>query len=264
MSEDSEDEDVERLSHNTVESSNIQEKTAEMPVIGAALKSGASKDFTERVTRPKKRQSKISWRQRLQDARKRPHEDNSDLSGSDSSLSSDSEFSSWSGFSSDEDEAVEEAHNGDINGHTEGSQDEDDPSDSEDEREQDADKRQRIDVIQRAKGFKEWAREQTGLGGSVSNITSLPVLPPGQRETLVSSAKGKMDDLEPPSRNKPPKQVQLHFTSMLTAGVLRFCTTKAIYTRVSPIVANCRGRTANNGDTKRTRHACHLWRNWVW
>src|ERR1700737_390358 len=40
-----------------------------------------------------------------------------------------------------------------------------------------------------AKDFKAWAREQSGLGDSISNISSLPQILPEQRQAMITSAK---------------------------------------------------------------------------
>jgi hypothetical protein len=164
----------------------------EMSQIGAALKTSfRSLDRHNPSVRKLKRQNKPSWRQRLQDAR--PTSKTMDNECTDRDISSPSsesgEYSEWSGFSSDDSVVVDpkdeplESFNGVglLNGldRTSGTEVTNHESDTEGERTQ-----------QRAKYFKLWAREQSGFGGSQSNISSLPPLPPMLREVATADFSG--------------------------------------------------------------------------
>jgi hypothetical protein len=59
---------------------------------------------------------------------------------------------------------------------------------------------------QRAKHFKLWAREQSGLGSSISNISSLPALPPTEMQEKLPHLKNQHESPTlPPMDNKPPR-----------------------------------------------------------
>ena len=162
-------------------------------VVGAALRAGSGQASADRVSIRKTRniQIKPSWRQRLEEARKKANDDDSDLSEGSMSSSDDSEFSDWSGFSD------AEATNPEVertNSHLplREPENEDNPSsikeyssssESLDNGLYDGDE----NAKQRAEHFKLWARTQSGLGDLPSNISTLPVLPPKAREAIVAS-----------------------------------------------------------------------------
>lgn len=165
----------------------------EAPQIGTALKiSSLSLDEHKPLVKRKWRcQNKPSWRQRLHDTY--PKSKIMDNEYSDRHLSSSSsendEYSEWSGFSSDDSAIV-------------------DPKDALFESKKDVNLPKGLDRSsvtavakqesgtkeessqQRAKYFKLWAREQSGFGGSQSNISSLPRFPIVQREVVTADFSG--------------------------------------------------------------------------
>src|SRR5579862_4572464 len=148
---------------------------APIALLGTALKKADTVATVEVNPRKRKRQEKMSWRERLELSRKKPAEDQSSQSEMSESSSEEEEedFSDWNGLSGDdEDDGGEDLpeQNGEYpldSAQTNGSSISDVSSDSEDEQ-----------LRQRAGEFKNWAREQSGLGPSVSNISSLPPIPP--------------------------------------------------------------------------------------
>jgi len=149
-----------------------------LPVIlGSALKRSDVESSEKPTTKRRKRNDKPSWRERLEQSRKPRNDDIS-------SQSDDDEFSDWSGISSSE--SVDGGNDDeDGNGKSrDGEEDElDEVSESEDEESSsDSDG----DTKQRAKNFKDWAREKSGLGPSVSNISGLPTTIPDSLKPKIS------------------------------------------------------------------------------
>jgi hypothetical protein len=145
-----------------------------------------------------------------------------DENPSDLSMSSpeDSEFSEWSGFSDgdltgDEHESNHQLSKDEGENNSPLSQHETQESESEDE----IDKHEAAQ--RRARDFKLWAREQSGLGTSISNIDSLPALLPGQREA-AACVLDRQDNPPPVFDHKTNRQhVFYNLNSMLT--VVIFC-----------------------------------------
>lgn len=137
-------------------------------ILGSALKRSDVESSEKPNVKRRKRNDKPSWRERLEQSRKPRNDDIS-------SQSDDDEFSDWSGISSSE--SVDGGHDEDGKGKpSDGEEEElDEVSESEDEELSfDTDG----DTQQRAKNFKDWAREKSGLGPTVSNISSLPTTIP--------------------------------------------------------------------------------------
>jgi hypothetical protein len=177
--------------------------------VGTALKGTAS--VSDTFTGKKKKKTKLSWRERLNSMQKIPNEEQSESSESDEmSSGDDSEYSDWDGFSgkNSADDAGSEAADDDESEHSddgsEASEDEEEPetdnysSESNDDTE---------DVRRRAKDFKNWARDQSGLGDSMSNISSLPQLLPEQRQAVMTAMKKQEEPPESVSTNAKPQQV---------------------------------------------------------
>jgi len=181
------------------------------PMVGSALKGGKGQEDgkASNVVRRAK-SSRLSWRERLGDKRNLLGVEKSEDPESEMSLESESEseLSEWSGFS-DRDELEPDVGTSD---HTQNSgaaavpltapteeidfiSESSGDNSSEDE---DAGDRQT-----RAKEFKEWAREQSGLGSSVSNISSLPQLPPDLKNQKALTADIYTTDLAKVQKSIP-------------------------------------------------------------
>lgn len=171
--------------------------------VGAALRKSGDTEFST-ISRPRKRRKsdKESWRERLETTRGKLTEDasdeTSDGSNSDSISSlSDSEYSEWGGISQDKESDFiaerEDAGNesqdsisdfksfesdAESDSESEGSSGTDDSSEKQ---------RQTENLRQHAKGFTTWAREQSGLGETISNIDSLPQLTPEQKRAIIAA-----------------------------------------------------------------------------
>jgi len=188
--------------------------------VGVALKSGRSN-----LSAARKRQkppNKLSWRERLEVKRNDADEEEASESDSDTSLSDDKDYSEWSGFGSEDDNANSVAQEGTIH---QGSSDSDDeiPPQNADEVELDNFSATVLDgddtVHERASQFKSWAREQSGFGISQSNISSLPSLPSSKPD---SKAKPKtVTAPENLPRRSKPTQVATIPRAILTTGGLR-------------------------------------------
>jgi hypothetical protein len=162
-------------------------------VVGAALKAGSGQASADRVSSRKTRNTQIepSWRQRLEEARKKPDDDDSDLSEWGMSSEDGSEFSDWNGFSD------VEATNPEVettNSHLTLLEPENEDNLSSIEKYSPSSKSIDNDLYdsdenakRRAEHFKLWAREQSGLGHLPSNISTLPVLPSKTREAVSAS-----------------------------------------------------------------------------
>lgn len=165
--------------------------------VGTALKKGISQTLARTSHAAKrKRTSRPSWRERL--ANQQDSNDNGVSEGSDfdtsSEIDSEGQYSDWTGFS-DGDEAEDLHDNAHTNPQAQSSEIslvaphilheeiDNDPgsSDIENSSEDEDDG----DVQTRAKEFKKWAREQSGFGGSISNISSLPQLPTGLKKPHI-------------------------------------------------------------------------------
>jgi hypothetical protein len=203
----------------------------DLDVVGAALRTGTQQIFTGHSSNlsRRNRHDKTTWRQRLESAHAHIKSKTEDSDHSDSSISSpsESEVSDWSGFSSDdEDDLVE--HNSDVeedivendsqtNTHPPVSEDEA-PSQNEEEPEA----LERFDETpddgpqvahQRAKSFKIWAREQSGLNSSHTNLSSIPVHRPEQRQTAIAS--GKPQPASPDIPLKEPNTQRVNYDGSL-------------------------------------------------
>ena len=146
--------------------------------IGAALKSGISSLQPSR--KKQKSQNKPSWRERLEYSRKDSSDSDTSVSDSNTSTSNDDDYSDWSGLGGENEQANSVVH--EETAHRDSSEGDDEiPPQDTDEVEaanlSQTDSDGGEDVHQRASQFKSWAREQSGFGSSLSNISSLPALP---------------------------------------------------------------------------------------
>lgn len=189
------------------------------PIAGSALKPGAAQ-AAGRTSHSAKRQrsTKVSWRERLGDKRvtlgaEITEESESDMSSESGSESeNESEESEWNGFSDgNESDAEVQAQASGVSATSmpgsheqtdEGIEEEESVLGTSDTDDSFADG-EAGDTQTRAKEFKEWAREQSGLGGTVSNISSLPQLPP-------ELAKPKPLPIEKPDLAKIEKSQAVH------------------------------------------------------
>jgi hypothetical protein len=151
--------------------------------IGAALKSGISSLQASR--KKQKSQNKLSWRERLGYSRKDASNSDAGVSDSHTSASDDDDYSDWSGLGGENEHANSVVH--EDTAHRDSSEDDDEipPQDTDQVEaanisQTDGDGGE--DVHQRASQFKSWAREQSGFGSSLSNISSLPALPSPQSD----------------------------------------------------------------------------------
>jgi hypothetical protein len=163
-------------------------------VVGAALRAGSGQAPADHVSiRKTSTQIQPSWRQRLEEARKRPNDSDQSLSEGSASSEDDSEFSDWSGFSDTEAANPEGERTNSHLSHLELENEDNHPSIEECSPSSISMNNDLYDgdenTKQRAEHFKLWAREQSGLGNLPSNISMLPVLPPKAREALVTSFK---------------------------------------------------------------------------
>ena len=72
-----------------------------------------------------------------------------------------------------------------------------------------------VDTQTRARDFKEWAREQSGFGSSVSNISSLPQFPPDlKKPKVISIDKPDLAKAEKPQPVYTP-QFQINYSPSL-------------------------------------------------
>lgn len=239
-------------------------KAFDSSFVGAALKPGVSQAITPvAALRKLKRRLEPSWRQRLQEARKKPVDEASDASDSGmTSLSEeDGEFSDWSGFS--EGDVDLEVHDQHLTPEPENViSPSSDPSEAEKLESEEERNDGEEDVVQRAKDFKVWAREQSGFGGSRSNIDSLPPLLSRKREAVTNAS--TIQD-EPPNVSSSATKHQRVFNNielLLMIVFLRKGTKRTLHTGFTPFSTyHCR-RTADYGDFNSTRHSCNLRRNW--
>jgi hypothetical protein len=166
-------------------SSNLRKFSEETgsAVAGGALKSNG---FPVAKRKTKKASTGQTWRERMQEARGMPNmdsnmsDDHSEYSESDSESE---EYSEWSGLSdtepgeeqlakSVEKEPPESDHGDDEENEQNASSEVDDV--------QDADG----NIQERAKQFTDWARQQSGFGGSAPNLSSLPQIPKKLRKPV--------------------------------------------------------------------------------
>jgi hypothetical protein len=164
-------------------------------VVGAALRAVSGQPSADHISIRKRRNTQVkpSWRQRLEEARKKPNDDDSDLSEGSMSSPDDSEFSDWAGLSDAEvtNPEVERTNShfplleAEIEDNPSSFKEYSHSSESMHNSLYDGDE----NANQRAKHFKVWAREQSGLGDLPSNISTLLPLPPEAREAVVSSLK---------------------------------------------------------------------------
>jgi predicted CopG family antitoxin len=159
--------------------------------VGAALK--GNKPISDSIPVRKRKRRQLSWRERLNDLGNNLNEEERESSVTDTMSSDGSEYSDWSGIAEDYSA---------IYTTDKLSQDKSDasaePSELSDEADETKSKTRGSfsDVIEeaenlrrRANEFKVWAREQSGLSDSVSNISSLPQLAPQERQAIVASLK---------------------------------------------------------------------------
>jgi len=177
-------------------------------VVGSALKSGFSIHGPTRTKQ--KSQNQVSWRERLEHSRK--DIDDSDVNSSDSetSTSNDDEYSDWSGFASESERVESVVHGESVNPQ---SPESDDGIPHPSMQQVDvADQDQTLDdggehLHQRVSQFKLWAREQSGFGNTQSNLSSLPVLPPGKNEAETMASKVAKAPTETPLKELRPARV---------------------------------------------------------
>jgi hypothetical protein len=142
--------------------------------------------------------------------------DDSDANSSDSAAptSNDDDYSDWSGFASESDHADSINHGESVDPQSSEIQDGIPPPAT--QQVQLVDQAQTLDkgsenLHQRASQFKLWAREQSGFGNTQSNISSLPIIPPGKREVKPAASKIVNDPTETPSNGLRPARVVATF-----------------------------------------------------
>jgi hypothetical protein len=156
--------------------------------VGTALK--GSKPISYSIPVRKRKHSQLSWRERLNELGKKPNEKEMERSVSDAMSSDDSEYSDWSGIPEDGSapyiaDNLREDQSGASAEQVKLSEDADEIGTSGSL----SDASEEENIRRRANEFKNWAREQSGLGDSVSNISSLPQLAPQERQAIVASLK---------------------------------------------------------------------------
>lgn len=164
-------------------------------VVGAALRAVSGRASADHISIRKKRNTQVkpSWRERLEEARKKPNDGDPDLSEGSMSSSEDSEFSDWGGLSDVEATNPEPER---TNSHLPllEAEIEDNPSSIKGYSRSSESMHNSLydgneNANQRAKNFKVWAREQSGLGDLPSNISTLLALPSKAPEAVVSPLK---------------------------------------------------------------------------
>ena len=187
--------------------------------VGKALKSGHVGIFAKlgsTATAPKAKGP--SWRERLEEARKKKHKqdlsEESDISedeegdeddDEDRDVSEEDEFSEWGGIASEHEdaEAEERGEKEELNSEHEEEDSDKEGSGIESEVEE-RDNGNFEEVQRRAKEFKDWAREQSGLGASLSNISSLPKVLPSQLRPPL--ARQEQETVTEQSLNSEPRK----------------------------------------------------------
>jgi len=238
--ESKEDAILESSAHNT-----------NLRAVGAALKSGFSSHGPTRTKQ--KPQNKLSWRERLEYNRKDKDDSDANISDSDASTSDKDDHSDWSGFASESDHAESVVHRESV-----------DPQSSESDdgihhpatELEVADQAQTLDdsgenMHRRASQFKLWAREQSGFGNTQSNISSLPVHPPGKSGSQTTASKVANDTPETPSNGSTPARVVAQSLPFLIKGTFRTSKQTLIDTRVSDIITHYCRRATNHGNPER-------------
>jgi hypothetical protein len=95
----------------------------------------------------------------------------------------------------------------------------------------------------RAKEFKKWAREQSGFGGSISNISSLPQLSPGlKKQHIITVDKPVAADL---GKSKPVPLPSFILTLVLLCSDQK----ETGITRNEAFIANYFRRAADHGNS---------------
>jgi hypothetical protein len=224
------------IASDTISASPFESET---PAIGCALKlPDAERDSKIKQT-IKRRRLPPTWRERLEEAQIKARD--SQLSErDDESASNNSDYSEWSGFSSDDSDHGETPQN--TNNHSAAMAEapiskyplvDDDSSDSE------------MDLHHRTTSFKDWAREQSGLGPSISNISSLPPIPSRNVDLVAPARDIPLQDVK--ILYEPPKSQPVFLSPRsLTSGV--FCAGPAnrIHTTFEIVITDrCRGAKYN-------------------
>ena len=168
-------------------------KPSESVEVGKALKSGTVTAFAKLGSKSTaKKSTQPSWRERLEESRKRKQKDDlsdeSDVSESEDEVEEEDgdDFSEWNGIASEAgDEDAGKSQEGEQE--SDSGNEEQDPVDDEPESESEGERDNETveDVQRRAKQFKDWAREQSGLGATASNISTLPKVLPNQLRPLT-------------------------------------------------------------------------------
>ena len=161
--------------------------------VGTALK--GNKPISDSIPVRKRKRSRLSWRERLTDFGSNLNEEERESSVTDAMSSGDSEYSDWSGIAEDDsalyttdklsqDKSDASAEPSELSDEADETETETETSESFFDAIEEAENLRR-----RASEFKIWAREQSGLSHSVSNISSLPQLAPQERQAIVASLK---------------------------------------------------------------------------
>ena len=161
-------------------SSDLGKETAPT-VVGGALKSNG---FTVVKRKTKKAVNGQTWRERIQGAYAFP-EDEPNVSDEGKSSSESQENSEWGGLSDDGREEMEGDAGGQIRPdlpHEETSSSDDD--EDEDEEAENNGPDSKTNIHERAKQFTDWAREQSGFGGTAPNLSTLPQIPKELRKPV--------------------------------------------------------------------------------
>jgi len=207
-----------------------------LTAFGTALKSGFSNHGPTRTKQ--KPQNKLSWRERLEYNRKDKGDSDANISDSDASTSNEDDYSDWSGFASESDHAELVIHKESVDPQSSESDDGIPPPATQQLRVADSLDDSGENLHQRASQFKLWAREQSGFGNTLSNISSLPVHPPGKSGSQTTASKVANDTLEIPSNGSTPARVVAQSLPFLIKGTVRASKQTLIDTRVSDIITH--------------------------
>jgi hypothetical protein len=185
-----------------------QRSAATASQLGTALKSPGWISASDPTSNRKRRERNDKWRDRIAFAKMmRQEEDSLEVSDLEADNDSDhdndngeEEFSDWSGLSGDEldhDDAREESRKNEAFESLASRSDDSNASDSVIiEKEESSE--------HKARDFKNWAREQSGLGPFPSNISTLPDISPriGRAAILVDKVGGPKPDERQLKREK--------------------------------------------------------------
>ena len=165
-------------------------------MVGAALKSNG---FAVVKRKPKKAATGQTWRERIQGTYAFI-EDESSFSDESESSSESQGYSEWGGLS--DDGRQENEGQGEVGGHilSDSPNEETTSGDDDDDEGEEAENKapeSKSNVHERAKQFTDWAREQSGFGGTAPNLSTLPQIPNELRKPVEHV----------PSKSSPPSDI---------------------------------------------------------